>query len=73
MPITLHTLEYTTQANGGTHNIIRMFDQDASEYMQSFFAPAGFDVQGRINTMIAEMNEQLAQSEFEALIGSENG
>lgn len=69
MPITSHTLEQTTQANGGTSNIVRLYDQDAREYMQSFFAPAGFDIQGRINMMIAEMNEQLAQAEFEALVG----
>jgi hypothetical protein len=71
MPITSNTLEQTTQANGGTSNIVRLYDQDAREYMQSFFAPANYDVQGRINSMIAEMNEQLAQNEFEALVGAE--
>lgn len=70
MPIVSHTLEQTTQANGSTHNVVRLYDQDAREYMQSFFAPAGFDVQGRINMMIAEMDEQLAQAEFEALVGA---
>lgn len=71
MPIQSHTLEQTTQSNGGTQNIVRLFDQDAREYMQSFYAPAGFDVEGRINMMIAEMDEQLAQQEFEALVGAE--
>jgi hypothetical protein len=70
MPIVSHTLDQTVQANGGTSNIVRLYDQDAREYMQSFFAPAGFDIDGRINMMIAEMDEQLAQSEFEAIIGS---
>lgn len=69
MPIVSHTLEQTVQANGGTSNIVRLYDQDANQYMQSFFAPAGFDITGRINTMIAEMDEQLAQAEFEALVG----
>ena len=71
MPIVSHTLEQTTQANGGTSNIVRLFDQDAREYMQSFFAPSGFDIDGRINAMIAEINEHLAQQEFEAIVGAE--
>jgi len=70
MPITNTILEQTPQANGGTSNIVRLYDQDAQEYMQGFFAPADFDVQGKVNSMVAEMNEQLAQNEFEALVGA---
>jgi hypothetical protein len=70
MPIVTHTLEQTTQPNGGTHNVVRLFDQDGREYMSSFFGPAGFDVQTKINIMISETDEQLKQSEFEALVGA---
>ena len=69
MPIVSHTLEQSTQANGGTHNVVRFYDQDAREYMQSFFAPAGFDVSGKITTMQAGLDEQLKQNEFESIFG----
>lgn len=69
MPIVSNTVQQTVQADGSLSVVVRLYDQDAREYMQSFFAPTGFDVQGRVNRMIAEMDEQLAQSEFESLIG----
>ena len=69
MPIVSHTLESTTQANGSTHNVVRFYDQDAREYMQSFFAPAGFDVAGKIISMQAGLDEQLKQDEFENIFG----
>lgn len=70
MPIVSYTLEQTVQANGGTSNVLRLYDQDGSEYMSSFFAPAGFDVNMKIANTIAEMDVQLAESEFWALIGA---
>jgi hypothetical protein len=70
MPIVSQITETTVQANGSTSNVVRLYDQDGREYMQSFFAPAGFDVQGKVTAMIAEMDEQLAQAEFETLVGS---
>jgi hypothetical protein len=71
MPIVTHTLESTVQPNGSTSNTLRMFDQDAREYTQGFFAPAGFDLATKVATTINEMNEQLKQSEFETLVGAE--
>ena len=71
MPIVSHTVEQTTQANGGTHNVLRMYDQDAREYMTSWFAPAGFDNGSKVSNTITEMDEQLKQSEFESLVGAE--
>jgi hypothetical protein len=70
MPIVSHILEQTVQANGSTHNVVRLYDQEAREYMSSFFAPAGFDVSAKISTMITEMDEQLKQTEFESLVGA---
>jgi len=71
MPIVSHTLEQSPQANGGTHNIVRFYDQDAREYMQSFYAPAGFDVNGKISIMQAGIDEQLKVAEFESIFGVE--
>ena len=71
MPIVTHTLESVTQANGGTHNVLRMYDQDSREYMTSWFAPAGFDNAAKVSITLTEMDEQLKQSEFETLVGAE--
>lgn len=70
MPIVNHTLEQTTQANGGTHNVLRMYDQDGREYTISWFAPAGFDNATKINIAISEMDEQLKVAEFESIVGA---
>jgi hypothetical protein len=69
MPIVSHTHEYSTQADGSTSNVLRLYDQDGREYTQTFFAPAGFDVNTKINNTIAEMDEQLKQTEFESIVG----
>lgn len=69
MPIVQHTIESSTQANGSTNNVLRLFDQDGTEYTQIFNAPAGFNLQTKIDNTIAEMNEQLAEAEFQALLG----
>ena len=69
MPIVQHTLTASTQADGSTSNVLRMYDQDGTEYTQVFYAPAGFNVQTKIDNTIVGLNEQLATAEFEALIG----
>ena len=70
MPIVNHTLEQSIQADGGASNVLRLYDQDGKQYMTTFFTPAGFDVQALVNNRIAEMDVQLADSEFEQIIGS---
>lgn len=70
MPITSHLKEESTQANGSKQVVLRMYDQDGREYMLSFFAAVGVDVDTIISGRIAEMDEQLAQSEFESLVGA---
>ena len=69
MPIVSNTVQSTTQADGSLSVVVRLYDQDAREYTQQFFAPAGFNVTAKVTTMTAEMNEQLATDEFNALIG----
>jgi hypothetical protein len=69
MPIVSNTVQSTTQADGSLSVVVRLYDQDAREYTNSFFAPAGFNVDAKVQTMIAGMDEQLATDEFNALIG----
>ena len=71
MPIVNHTTSITINANGSQYAVIRYYDQDGTEYMQSFHAPAGADVDGIATARIPEMDEQLAQQEFETLVGAE--
>lgn len=69
MPIVSNTVQSTPQADGSLSVLVRLYDQDAREYTQVFFAPAGFDVTAKVNTMTAELNEQLATDEYRALVG----
>ena len=69
MPIVTHTHEFTTQPDGSTSNVVILYDQDGREYLQTFFAPAGFNVQTKIDNMIVELDEQLKQTEFDTLVG----
>ena len=69
MPIVQHTIASTVQANGSTNNVLRMYDQDGTEYTQTFNAPEGFNIQTKIDNTIAGLNEHLAESEFQALVG----
>ena len=69
MPIVSHTIQSATQADGSTNNILRLYDQDGTEYMQGFSAPAGFNLQTKIDNTIAGMNEQLAETEFNTIVG----
>jgi hypothetical protein len=69
MPIVSSTTESTTQANGALSVTVRLYDGDGKEYTQSFFAPAGFNVAAKVQTMTNELNEQLAQDEFNTIVG----
>lgn len=69
MPIVSNTVQTSVQADGSLSVVVRLYDQDAREYTQVFFAPAGFDVTAKVNTMTAELNEQLAVDEYRALVG----
>lgn len=69
MSIVGHTLEQTTQPEGGTHNVVRMTDHLGKQYMVTFFAPAGYDLDARIAVLKANLEAQLAEAEAEAIIG----
>jgi hypothetical protein len=69
MPIVSSNVQTTTQADGSLNVTVRLYDQDAREYTQQFFAPAGFNVAAKVQTMTTELNEQLATDEFNSLVG----
>jgi hypothetical protein len=69
MPIVSNSVESSTQADGSLSVVVRLFDQDAREYMSSFFAPPGFNVDAKVAAMTAQMDEQLAEDEFRQIVG----
>ena len=69
MPIVQQDLQTSQQADGSSNVILRMWDQDATEYLQTFNAPAGFDIAGKVSLVVADLNEQLAVNEFQAVVG----
>ncbi len=68
MPIVQHELISNPQADGSTYNFLKMYDQEANVYEVAFSAPAGFDLATRVQVAISEMNTQLAENEFQALL-----
>jgi len=70
MPIVSHTIEESVQANGGKNYTVRFYDQDSKSYTQAFYAPVGFDIDSWILNKTAELDEWLAQAEFDALVGA---
>ena len=69
MPIVSNTTETNVQADGSLSVLVRLYDQDAREFMQQFYAPAGFNVAAKVATMTAELDVQLAEDEYRALVG----
>lgn len=69
MPIVNHIIDATVQPNGSQSYVLRMYDQEANEYLQTGFAPPNFDLQSLVTTKIAEMDQALAEQEFNSLIG----
>jgi hypothetical protein len=69
MPIVNHTLEQSTQTDGRISYILRLYDQDGTERLQTGLLPAGFDTAALVAQRIAEADVQLAEDEFRALIG----
>ena len=69
MPIVSHIVDASLQANGSSNVTVRMYDQDATEYQQGFNAPVGFNIPGKVSNMILELDIQLAENEFQALVG----
>ena len=69
MPIVLHNVQTSTQADDRISYVLRMYDQDGTERMSVGLLPAGFDVNALVTARIAEADVQLAEDEFNTLIG----
>lgn len=69
MPIVSHTLQQNTQVDGRISYVLRMYDQDGTERMQTGLLPAGFDTAAFVQTRIAEADVQLAEDEFRTIVG----
>lgn len=69
MPIVSSTFVSTTQADGSKNVIETHIDQDGTPYIRSYNISAVVDVQTIVNNYGVALSEQLAQQEFEAIIG----
>lgn len=70
MPVVNSVWDAVTQADGGKSVTERHFDQDGSEVtLLTWYAPAGTDIQSVVTARVASLNVQLADQEFEAIIG----
>lgn len=69
MPIVSHTWSAGTQADGRISYVLRMYDQDGTERLQTGLLPADFDTTSFISMRKAEADVQLAEDEFRALTG----
>jgi hypothetical protein len=70
MPIVTHTVEQSVQADGRISYVLRLYDQDGTERLSTGLLPAGFDVAALVSARIAQADEQLAEDEFNSLVGS---
>ncbi len=71
MPIVQHTMTQTPQPNGSLNVTLTLIDQDAVPYPIVINAPVGFDLDAWVIRKIAEQNVQLAENEFEQILGLE--
>jgi hypothetical protein len=71
MPIVQTGKAVEIQANGNQQVVVRHIDQDGKEYMYTFNAKPEVNVDAIIADRIVLLDEQLAQQEFEAIIGEE--
>lgn len=71
MPIvnTIFDGEDNVNPDGSRTITVRNFDQDGKEYKYSQHVASGFDYQADNAIKVTMLNEQLANQEFEALIG----
>jgi len=69
MPIVTNTFSSNTQPDGRISYVLRMYDQEGTERMLVGLLPAGFDTASFIQNKIVEADVQLAEDEFNSLIG----
>lgn len=70
MPVVSSVWNAVTQANGGKSVTERHFDQDGAEVaLKTWFAQSGTDIQAIVDARAIEISAQLADNEFEAVVG----
>ena len=69
MPIVNSVTEFSTNTDGSRHVVVRNYDQDGLEYMYSFLAPVGFDIDAAVVQKTAQLDVSLAEAEFEQIVG----
>ena len=69
MPIVSTSFTETVQADGSKNVIEHYFDQDGNDYQRSQNLPASADIPTIVANYAAALSEQLAQQEFEQIVG----
>ena len=69
MPIVSNSFTTTLQADSSNNVTAILVDNSGKTYSKQWNAAPGVDVQSVIDNYSAALSEQLAQQEFEALIG----
>lgn len=67
MPITSGSYTFSTNANG-TRHVVERHSDGTNEYMFCWTAAPGVDIQAAMNARVPNINESLANAEFEALV-----
>ena len=70
MPIVQNTFVQNTLPDGRISYVLRMYDQEGTERLVTGLLPADFDTAAFIQAKIVEADVQLAEDEFNTLVGS---
>ena len=69
MPIVANTVELGPQIDGRLVAVVRFYDQDGLEYLQTFSVSPEAKVGGIVNEHQIQLDVTLAEAEYMAIIG----
>jgi hypothetical protein len=69
MPIVTNTFVQNTLPDSRISYVLRMYDQEGTERLVTGLLPAGFDTAAFIQAKIVDADIQLAEDEFNTLVG----
>ena len=69
MPIVANTVELGPQIDGRLVAVVRFYDQDGLEYLQTFSVSPEANVKGIVDEHQIQLNVTLAEAEYMAIIG----
>ena len=69
MPIVANTVELGPQIDGRLVAVVRFYDQDGLEYLQTFGVSPEANVKGIVDEHQIQLNVTLAEAEYMAIIG----